>query len=181
MKLTFQDLRREEHVKYLSWTIATKIYSWSWWNSLKNLKSRQQSAPSLVKTNKMSKLELLETWKPPYSLNLEVDSQKEVHLVFLMETKCTKNRVYMVRGVTNFDNCFVVDSYGKSGGLAMLWKNKIKAQVQSFTKWYISLLVKVTTIDKDWLLTGFYGHLDTSKRYSTLNLLKALNQNLRLP
>lgn len=95
-----------------------------------------------------------------------------------METKCIKNHVDIVKRVTNFDNCFVVDSCGKSGALAMLWKNEIEAQVQSYYKWHISLLVKDTLTNSDCLLTVFYGHPDKTKRSSTWSLLKELNQNL---
>lgn len=103
------------------------------------------------------------------------------HLVFLMETKCNKARIEIIKRVINFDNCLVVDSVGRSGGLAMMWKSTIDVQVQSYSQWHISLVAKDPVIDKEWLLTGFYGHPYLPKRTSSWNLLKNLNQGMLFP
>lgn len=87
----------------------------------------------------------------------------------------------MIKRLIKLDNCFAVDSFGKSGSLTFMWNNVNDAQVQSFTKWHVNLLVKDTQTINEWLLTGFYGHPDSSKRSSTLNLLKALDPTSQLP
>lgn len=46
--------------------------------------------------------------------------EKCPHLIFLIETMCNKMCMENVRRSINFENCFVVDSIGKSEGLAML-------------------------------------------------------------
>lgn len=92
-----------------------------------------------------------------------------------METKCNKMHMKIVRRLVKFDNCFMVDSIGKCGRFTMMYKNNIEFQIQSFTKWHISLIAKDMLTDKDWLITGFYGHLEASKRSSSWNLLKVLN------
>lgn len=41
-------------------------------------------------------------------------------MAFLMETKCENDRMELIRRKIKFDNYFVVNSIGKSGGLALL-------------------------------------------------------------
>jgi hypothetical protein len=44
--------------------------------------------------------------------------------VFLMETKCMKRRMEIIRVKLEYASMFVVDLVGRSGGLALLWKEK---------------------------------------------------------
>lgn len=46
-----------------------------------------------------------------------------------------------VKRKIKFDNYFVVESVGKSGRLAMLWRNEVNLQLQSYTRWHISMKV----------------------------------------
>lgn len=41
-----------------------------------------------------------------------------------METKSNRTKMEIVLQKLKFDNCFVVDSIGRSDGLAMLWSDK---------------------------------------------------------
>lgn len=42
-------------------------------------------------------------------------------LVFLMENKLGSIQMEMIKHKLGFKNCFMVDSVGKGGGLALLW------------------------------------------------------------
>lgn len=84
----------------------------------------------------------------------------------------------MIRRAISFNKFLVVDGVGRRGGLTMMWKDSIDAQVQFYSHCHINLLVNDPLSYKEWLLTGFYGHAETSKRVYCCNLLKNLNQNL---
>jgi hypothetical protein len=45
-------------------------------------------------------------------------------MVFLMETKLRQNKMEVIKLKAGFDNVFTVDCVGRSGGLALLWKNE---------------------------------------------------------
>lgn len=62
----------------------------------------------------------------------------------------------------------------------MLWNLDIDVQIQSFTKWHISVIMKGMQNDKEWLITGFYGHLEATKREISQSLLKIMNPSNNL-
>lgn len=51
--------------------------------------------------------------------------EKRPMMVFLMETKLQKEKMERIRHILGFPNMFVVDCVGKSGGLALLWREEI--------------------------------------------------------
>jgi exonuclease III len=50
--------------------------------------------------------------------------EKKPDILFLMETKCRKERMEGIRVKLNFQGLFVVEPVGLSGGLALLWKDR---------------------------------------------------------
>ncbi|XP_042988623.1 uncharacterized protein LOC122316153 [Carya illinoinensis] len=92
-----------------------------------------------------------------------------------METKCSKTRIEEVSKILNFDSCSVVDSIGSSGGLALMWNNKVEVDIFNYSRWHISAHVKPGPDKPMWLFTGFYGHPETAKRNRSWELLKNLN------
>lgn len=57
-------------------------------------------------------------------------------VVFLMETKCNQKWIEMLK--RNFDLFGLgVDSKGKSGGLALLWRKSVSVVIQSFSHHHI--------------------------------------------
>ncbi|XP_042968949.1 uncharacterized protein LOC122301607 [Carya illinoinensis] len=105
---------------------------------------------------------------------LQLVKTKTPHLVFLIETKCSSEKMETIRVQMGSDNCFAVKSVGRSGGLALLWNSSIEVKVDTYTNWHISVYVKLPNSDKSWLLTGFYGHPNTAKRSETWQILKAI-------
>ncbi|XP_042961719.1 uncharacterized protein LOC122296220 [Carya illinoinensis] len=95
-------------------------------------------------------------------------------LVFLVENKCSKQRMEVVRRSLKMDGCFDVESVGMSGGIALLWKEEWEVQVVSYTRWHVSAVVKEELYDRTWHFTGFYGHPETAKRKSSWQLLEML-------
>lgn len=97
---------------------------------------------------------------------------KAPNIVFLIKRR---EKVERVRNQIGYDQSFVIDSRGCSGGLAMFWNSSILVEVYFYTNSHIS--VNVTNTDsggKKWLLIGFYGNPITVKRLGSWQLLRAL-------
>lgn len=75
-------------------------------------------------------------------------------MIFLMEKKCTKDKIKFIKRKLKFDHCFVVDSLGSSRGLAFLWKHGIEVELNNYTKWDINARVTERNRDLSWRLTG---------------------------
>lgn len=73
-----------------------------------------------------------------------------------------------------FNKSFIVDSIGRSGGLAFFWKDQMDVELESYTKIHISLKIIQPDKSNKWILTGFYGNPLTAKRAESWRLLKAL-------
>ncbi|KAJ0111527.1 hypothetical protein Patl1_02330 [Pistacia atlantica] len=83
--------------------------------------------------------------------------------VFLIETKCNRNKLEIIRNKIEFSCSFVVDSRGASGGIAMLWKDDKEVDLVSYTQHHISFIVNQSTANQKFILTGFYGHPEALK------------------
>ncbi|KAG4192917.1 hypothetical protein ERO13_A07G187666v2, partial [Gossypium hirsutum] len=44
------------------------------------------------------------------------------NIIFLCETKIHSNGFQQIRNMCRMEGCFAVDSKGKSGGMALLWR-----------------------------------------------------------
>jgi hypothetical protein len=55
-------------------------------------------------------------------------------VVFLMETKLRQVKMERIRYSLGFNNLFVVDSVGKSGGLALLWNEDAGLEIQNYSR-----------------------------------------------
>lgn len=62
-------------------------------------------------------------------------------VIFLSETKGNRCKMEKVRNKLGMEQSFVVDSMGKSGGLAMFWKTEVNAQLLSYSNSHISLTI----------------------------------------
>lgn len=62
---------------------------------------------------------------------------------------------------------------GKSGRLAILWNADIQVEVQTYSRRHISVWI-VEENNRKWLLIGFYGQRDSSKRQESWKFLAAL-------
>ncbi|KAF5450624.1 hypothetical protein F2P56_030956, partial [Juglans regia] len=103
-----------------------------------------------------------------------LSKEKYPTLVFLVETKCRRKRMEVVRRCLQMDGCFSVDCVGHSGGIALLWKEEWSVTIINNTRWHISALIQEEGSGSTWQFTGFYGHPDTGKRSSSWQLLKML-------
>ncbi|XP_042939489.1 uncharacterized protein LOC122274518 [Carya illinoinensis] len=107
--------------------------------------------------------------------------EKSPDVIFLSETKCYRIRMEGIRNKLNFDHSFIVDSVGRSGGIAFLWKKEVEAELNSYSNHHISLTVFPENLERSILLTGFYGHLVAAKRKESWNLIRLIHSNIQCP
>ncbi|XP_074375401.1 uncharacterized protein LOC141717203 [Apium graveolens] len=105
---------------------------------------------------------------------------KKRQVIFLCETLCMKEKVEKVRHLIGFESSFSVDVIGRSGGIALLWRNEEEVSIRSFSKNHIDVVVRVVGC-ANWRLTGFYGEPNRRLRRNTWNLLRLLSQQSNLP
>lgn len=79
--------------------------------------------------------------------------------IFLIETLVHSNKMEEIKIAIGYDGVFCVDREGRSGGLALLWKNCISCSILGFSKNHIDACL-VDTNNIIWRCTGFYGHPD---------------------
>jgi exonuclease III len=106
--------------------------------------------------------------------------EKDPVMMFLIETKLDVKRMEKVRASVGFQYVFTVPSKGRSGGLALMWKDSIEVRVQTFSQHHVDVHVHMDT-NSWWRLTGFYGHPEPHKRHETWKLLNHLGSRNQAP
>ena len=106
--------------------------------------------------------------------------QWDPDFVFLSETKLKKNSMDKKKVSVGFINGLVVPSYGRSGGLALLWRKDISVDVQSYLDRHIDAMV-IEGSGFKWRITGFYGNPEVHRRKESWELLRVLNRKFQLP
>ncbi|XP_074287942.1 uncharacterized protein LOC141613105 [Silene latifolia] len=84
-----------------------------------------------------------------------------------------------VREMLEGYNGIEVDSVGRSGGLAFLWKKEVDCSFVSASVHYMDFHVKST--GGEWRVTGFYGWPSVSDRHLSWELLRVLARQSTLP
>lgn len=87
----------------------------------------------------------------------------------------------MVKDRCKMKNGLIEPSNGKSGGLAMLWKEGITVEIQTYSSSHIDALVDGGAELGWWHYTGFYGNPNTAKRHKFWAKLKHLKGTSMLP
>ncbi|XP_074318651.1 uncharacterized protein LOC141655470 [Silene latifolia] len=81
--------------------------------------------------------------------------REALDLVFLCETKLSGCELRRMRAcLTDYDGT-EVDSVGKSGGLAFLWKKDVKCSFRSASVHHMDFIIAGD--EGDWRVSGFYG------------------------
>lgn len=104
----------------------------------------------------------------------KVVKKEEPTIVFLMETKSNTDWMKNVQERCKLKHGFIVPSNGKSGRLALLWKEDTIVDVQTFSQTHIDAVVDRGIGIGKWHLTRFYGNPDTRKRPESWSKLKHL-------
>lgn len=110
----------------------------------------------------------------------EIIRQERPAFVFLYETIDNKGKMEKVRGSLQFDGLISVDSHGRSGGLALLWKIKDHVLLRSLSHNHTDVEVKMDG-KQTWRLSGVYGESTRNQRRKTWELLRNLARDSKLP
>ena len=101
--------------------------------------------------------------------------------IFLSKTKASQNRIKGLQRKLNLTQGIMVPSDGRSGGLAMLWKEEADVSFKSCSNGHIDVVVSEGASAHPWRATGFYGHLDAGMRHISWKLLESLKQQCDMP
>ncbi|XP_071902764.1 uncharacterized protein [Coffea arabica] len=85
-------------------------------------------------------------------------------VVFLAETKNQKTIIEKIQKQLKFNNCCVVNSNGKAGGLAMIWKEDIEVISIDQGTFFIGMKMKDSDSGCKWWLVGVYVSTDENTR-----------------
>ena len=99
--------------------------------------------------------------------------------VFLIETLSFANKIEDLRIRFGFDNCFSVDRVGRSGGLAILWKNSFTCEVSNYLRHHIDVNVLVNNAPA-WRRSCYYGFPGRERR-EAWQFLRRLSTLSNLP
>ncbi|XP_074358334.1 uncharacterized protein LOC141697724 [Apium graveolens] len=80
----------------------------------------------------------------------------------------------------DFDHCFSVDRVGRSGCLAVLWKNFIQCQISRYSHHHIDVIFSENN-NVSWHLSCYYGHPERTKRRESWHLIRNLANISPLP
>ena len=86
-----------------------------------------------------------------------------------------------VKDKCNMKHGLIVPSEGKCEGQALLWKEEITMEVQTYFQTHVDTLADGGAGIGWWHLTRFYGNSDTAKRLESWAKLQHLKGTLTLP
>jgi hypothetical protein len=101
---------------------------------------------------------------------------KKPVLVFLMETKLMQQKADFLTKKLGFENIFVVDCKGRSGGLILLWKSDLSVEIHNYSRRHVNAIIKKNkNAGASWKFIGFYGNPESDKRMESWSLLRYLS------
>ncbi|PPS00757.1 hypothetical protein GOBAR_AA19910 [Gossypium barbadense] len=77
------------------------------------------------------------------------------------------------------EGCLAVNAIGKSGGLAMMWKESIKVEIKNYSNNHIDCLIHLEN-DKVVHFKGYYGNGDPKKRQSSWDMLRKVGSSIKV-
>lgn len=95
-------------------------------------------------------------------------------ILFLCETRLRKDKAEWIRVKLGFEDCFVVEATGKSGGLMLLWTNNVESTLLSYSISHMDVIVSIND-GCPCRLTDFYGAPEVSQRHNSWKLLERLS------
>ena len=99
--------------------------------------------------------------------------KEDPYVVFLSETKVHESKVDKIKRCCGMDACIGVNANGRSGGLAMMWKEEAKLRLLSLFVNHIDMMVEAE-LEKIWQITGFYREPNSNKKGESWSLLRLL-------
>jgi hypothetical protein len=100
--------------------------------------------------------------------------EKKPNFVFLIETLSSGSKMEKIRCKLAFEGLFVVNPVGRSGGLALLWKENSSLEIFNYSRQHINAIIRNDNGSPDWKFTGFYGFPNAARRWESWDLLRFL-------
>jgi hypothetical protein len=100
-------------------------------------------------------------------------------VVFLSKTKLNSKAIDQLKWSMGFTHGVAVNSKEKSGGLALLWKDRVEVSVQPWCQYYID--AKIKWGDFEWRFTGIYGEPRKELCQKTWDVMRYLRGQDNLP
>ncbi|KAK1375097.1 hypothetical protein POM88_031290 [Heracleum sosnowskyi] len=90
------------------------------------------------------------------------------------------DKLEWLRRKLGFEGLFTVDPQGRSGGLALLWKEAEHVNLLGFSQNHIDVTIPISRL-VSWQLTGCYREPDRAQRRKTWDLLRHLSRDSNVP
>ncbi|XP_074297333.1 uncharacterized protein LOC141628043 [Silene latifolia] len=100
-------------------------------------------------------------------------------ILFLCETKLCGRDMRRVREKLDGYYGIEVDSMGRAGGLAFMWKKEVDCTLMTASLHHIDMTVRER--EREWQVTCFYGWPSVSDRHLYWELLRLLGRKSNLP
>ena len=111
----------------------------------------------------------------------DLHKEEDPDVLFLSETKLDRKGMERLKMTLNMPNMVCKECEGRSGGLAILWKNEVNLVVRPVMSHY-HIDVEITGDDGFvWRLTGMYRESKSGEKEKTWRLLRALHGQSALP
>ena len=108
-------------------------------------------------------------------------NKEEPTIIFLMEMKSNREWMNNVKDKCNMKYGLTVPSEGRSSELALMWKEGIIVEVQTYSQSHIDDFVDGRADIRWWHFTSFYHNLDIAKRTESWAKLRHLKRTLAFP
>jgi exonuclease III len=102
-------------------------------------------------------------------------------LVFICETRQSKDRVENLRYRIGMKHCYQVSGDGKGGGIALYWTEDVTVDFLSFSKRHIDVHVSGGPYDHMWRATFVYGEPKPGDRHLMWTKLRQIKDNSSKP
>lgn len=118
----------------------------------------------------------------PVAVRSLLDLQEHVRpdVIFLAETHLNNNKADDIRRKLGFTFMSVVESDGRSRGLAMFWNDDNKAEFEYVSPNCIDVIF-ISSNNVKWRMTGFYGEPAWEDRHKSWTCLRHLFSGPKLP
>ena len=107
-------------------------------------------------------------------------SKQDPKIVFLMGIELEKTSMERIGRRMEFHNIFTVPRVNRGGGLALLWRDDISLDVQTYSDRHIDSFIN-HGVDNAWRFTSFYGDPNITNREDSWSLLRVLSQRSNYP